>query len=118
MAWLEIKNDLIIGVHSCRCTSPNTWVEYQGEVSPGYRWVNGKAFPPAPVDLTPEELLAQRNSQMQSYINSFYPVKIQLDILRHGHQPAIDTMNTFIDACEAWAVDTNQDLDQLKALSP
>jgi hypothetical protein len=40
--WLEIDDDLIIGVHSDKCDNDCLWVEFDGEANPGDRWHKNK----------------------------------------------------------------------------
>lgn len=97
--WLEINNDIIVGVHSNRCENESQWIEYDGEAKPGDRWQNDRVVEQADeVDEVVQKRIAAR-----AKITEHYPEWNQLNILREDNERQIARMGRFIDACRAWS---------------
>lgn len=112
--WLEIDDDLIIGVHSDKCDNDCLWVEFDGEANPGDRWHKNKVVPQK--NEVDEE--AQKRFAARAKITEFYPEWKQLNILREGNERQISKMGRFIDACRDWSNKSNSKQAQLEKLVP
>lgn len=112
--WLEIADNIVIGVHSDRCDNQNTWVEYEGEAKPGDKWRNDKVIPFAEKrNIEKESRIAARNR-----ITEFYPEWRQLNILREGNDRKIASMGKFIDACRKWSNEESASINDLEKIKP
>ena len=112
--WLEIDDDLIVGVHSDRCDNDYFWIEYEGDANPGDRWQKNKVIPQK-VDVDEE---AQKRFAARAKIMEFYPEWKQLNILREGNERQISKMGRFIDACRKWSNSKSATTTQLEKINP
>ncbi len=112
--WLEIDGDTIIGTHSDKCESSAMWVEYDGEATPGDRWMKNKVIPQKE-DLAEDE---KKRIAARARIVEFYPEWKQLNILREGDATSITKMGIFIDACRAWSNDATSEFTSLEKIIP
>ncbi len=106
--WLEVdKDNIIIGVHSDRCDSDDTWVESDDpNVMPGDAWKKGKVIRVREKQTREEKAAAKQSERRrQAYvaITHHYPEWQQLNILRGGDAEQIKNMGHFIDAVRAWS---------------
>ncbi len=112
--WLEVnKDNVIIGVHSDRCDSDDTWVESDDpNIRPGDEWKKGKVVrvrektsreDKSVIKETKEIKETKRRRLAHLTITRHYPEWQQLNILREGDQVKITSMGDFIDAVRAWS---------------
>lgn len=112
--WLEIEGDLIVGVHSQRCTSPFKWIEHAGSAQPGDAW-DGEHVVPRRDAL---DVANVRRAAAQAHIVAVYPLWKQLNIVREGNASAVAAMGRYIDACRAWSNDDDAGSAALNDILP
>lgn len=112
--WLEIQNNIVIGVHSEKLSSSAQWVEYDGDVMPGDTW-SGSSHTQQPPEFTDEELidLAAREQIFESY-----PLWKQLNIIREGNTEELTKMGSYIDSVRDWSNTPGASLDDLALIEP
>lgn len=114
MVWLEINDDLIMGVHTDKCESNLLWIEYEGEANPGDYWKANKVISSKKsVDAAIEKQIAAR-----AHITRLYPEWKQLNIIRGGDEKEIARMGRYIDATRNWSNRRNSSLSQLEKITP
>ncbi len=105
--WLQINDDLIVGVHSDECETSDIWIETDEiDVMAGDSWVKGKLKKnrPEQPSLSEEQVLANSRRLVASKeIKSKYPEWNQLNILRKGEPDCVKSMGSFIDEVRAWS---------------
>lgn len=120
--WLEIEDELVIGVHSDKCISENKWVEYDDQATPGDKWIDGKLIKNS--ETVPDSITGElsdeqiRRIMAKDKILMFYPLWKQLNILRECNIFAISKMGSFIDACRNWSNDLDQPESVLDEIEP
>ena len=111
--WLEISGQEIIGIHSDKCDSQNTWVDHEGDANVGDQWIKNKVVKRADNidDLDSRRVIAQ------SEILRRYPIWKQLNILRKNDWQEVTDMGKFIDDVRDWSNDLNKSKNILKKLT-
>jgi hypothetical protein len=113
--WLEIDGETIIGIHSHKCQSELTWVNYKGggDVKLGDLWKNNKIVSPK-IEIDEEQIRLSASK----HIARAYPVWKQLNVLREGDPKKIEKMSRFIDATRRWSNDPKAKIKGLDKIKP
>lgn len=111
--WLEIREHIIIGLHSDRCENKHTWVEYDGDATIGDRWQDNAVLK----QKKDVDGLDVRRHMAHIAIVTRYPLWKQLNILRKNDSVEVSEMGQTIDAIRDWSNDMSQPKTLLKKIT-